>query len=74
MLVLLTALAWMAFQLKRPWLHMPLYFILGTVILPLGVWCWRLPQQTGAEHYHLVSKWLKEIMILGVLSLAFLTS
>lgn len=74
MLVLLAALAWMAFQLKRPWLHVPLYFILGTVILPLGVWCWRLPQQTGAEHYHLVSKWLKQIMILGVLSLAFLTS
>jgi 4-hydroxybenzoate polyprenyltransferase len=74
MIVLLVALAWMALQLRRPWLHVPLYFILGTVVLPLGVWCWRLPRRSDAEHYHLVSTRLKEIMIFGVLSLAILTS
>ncbi|MBS1629715.1 MAG: geranylgeranylglycerol-phosphate geranylgeranyltransferase [Bacteroidetes bacterium] len=72
-LVLLAALTWLAFQLRHPWLHVPLYFILGTVVVPLGIWCWRLPRRSGPEHYHLVSTRLKEIMIFGVLCLAILT-
>lgn len=72
--VLLVAIGWMVAQLDRPWLQVQLYFILGTVIIPLAVWCWRLPQQATSEHYHLASKRLKDIMIFGVLSLALLTS
>jgi 4-hydroxybenzoate polyprenyltransferase len=73
-IVLIAALAWMAAQLKQPWLQMPLYFILCTVIIPLAVWCRRLPQEATSEHYHLVSRRLKDIMIFGVLSLGILTS
>ncbi len=73
-IVLSVAVVWMALQLERPWLHVPLYFILGTVVVPLGIWCWRLPRRSDEAHYHLVSTRLKEIMVFGILSLGILTS
>ena len=71
--ILLAALLWIALHTSRPWLYIPLYFIAGTVVLPLGIWICRLQGGATSEHYHMVSRKLKEIMVFGVLSLVLLS-
>ena len=71
--ILLAAMVWIALHIEDPWTFIPLYFVTGTVILPLGFCLRRLQEGATSEHYHVVSRKLKEIMVFGVISLVMLS-
>lgn len=50
------------------WYIMALYLVVG-ILVPLVWVCYRLAQNTTAVHYERLSKWLKLMMIIGIITL-----
>ncbi|MCB0699430.1 MAG: geranylgeranylglycerol-phosphate geranylgeranyltransferase [Chitinophagales bacterium] len=54
--------------LKEQWYVLGIYTLLG-LALPIILWMYYLPKEATTKHYHKESRWLKIIMVLGVVSL-----
>lgn len=54
--------------LREQWYVLGIYTLAG-LALPILVWMYYLPQKATTKHYHLQSRGLKIIMVLGVVSL-----
>jgi len=54
------------------WLSLPVNYFLALVLLPLGIFSYRLMQADTVREFHRLSQWCKYILILGVLSMAML--
>jgi len=68
-LAMLAAAAFKAFSLlEASGLILTGYIILA-LILPLGVWMYRLPKAATQAHYHKASRQIKWIMVLGIIML-----
>lgn len=54
------------------WLSLPVNYFLAMVLLPLGIFSYRLMQADTVREFHILSQWCKYLLILGVLSMAVL--
>lgn len=55
--------------LKEQWYVLGIYTLAG-LALPIIIWMLYLPKEATTKHYHKESRWLKIIMVLGIVSLA----
>ncbi|MCU0418266.1 MAG: geranylgeranylglycerol-phosphate geranylgeranyltransferase [Cyclobacteriaceae bacterium] len=67
----LAVFVWLVIGLNVAYAALPMLFFLPTLFIPLAWLTWRLYRADTKKDYYHVSQWCKAIMLLGVLSMAF---
>lgn len=68
---LLALFSGMVILLNAIYTQMPFYYFLVFLFLPLGLFLFGLVQADTKRDFHTLSQWCKVIMILGIISMAF---
>lgn len=71
-LVLILMLMAFGFAVHLWLMPLPVYYFLALILLPLGIFSFRLLRADTVREFHQLSQWVKYILVLGIFSMALL--